>query len=236
MGPISLSQVNSLPSLLLSYLRVPPPAPDGGDVENYALIPMLRRGAKRIVLFANVITPLNVTWDANQRPPLGPSRAGILGGGGDMDDALAAFFGVFMDPLNERGWNYRMNQIFHADDLTPLVQQLQAGARAGTGAVARMNLTTISNEHWGVAGGLEVDITWVYLSRCLEWERELSPEIREKVVPKNGVNDTMKLVRGGPFDSFPHYPTGRLHYTPEQANLLAALGEWTVLANAPLFR
>ena len=121
-------------------------------------------------------------------------------------------------------------------DQTTRVMQLQEGIRKGTGAVARVNLTTVANEHWGLPGGLEVDLTWVYLSRCLEWERRLRPEVKAKVVPKHGVNDPMKRVQGGPFDGFPHYPTGRLHYTPEQANLVAALGEWVVLANEPLFR
>lgn len=153
-----------------------------------------------------------------------------------MDDAVAAFFGVFMDPLNERGWNYRMNQVFDTKDFNSVVSQLQTGVSKGTGAVARVNLTTVANHHWGVPGGLEVDLTWVYLSRCLEWERRLSPELSQKVVPWDGVNDTMKTIQGGPFDGFPHYPTGRLHYTPEQANLIAALGEWVVLANEPMFR
>ena len=44
-------------------------------------------------------------------------------------------------------------------------------------------LVTVANAWWGVAGGVAVNLTWVYNSRATEWERLLPPELRAAVQP-----------------------------------------------------
>ena len=65
--------------------------------------------------------------------------------------------------------------IFPAEGFRPLVRALQNaqssnGTTHGTGAIATTTLTTIKNDFYGVPAGLEVTITWVYLSRLFAWE------------------------------------------------------------------
>jgi len=203
---------------------------DGGDLENVGLISLLRRApaVKRIFLFNNPEQPLNLTWDPTVRPPTVK----------DIDDIVPAYFGIFTDAtsgLPAKGWDYRMNHIFNASDFTGLVQKLQSGARAGTGAIASTMLTTVHNPHWGIPAGISANITWVYLSRCFGWEEELSPEMKNLIIPKKDPNNTASLITSGPFQSFPHYPTGNTQLDVEQVNLLASMTGWVVQQHPDVF-
>jgi hypothetical protein len=83
---------------------------------------------------------------------------------------------------------------------------------------------------------MRVNVTWVYLSRALEFEKRLPPDLRALVQPAKDADDPSSLVNHGPFDRFPHYPTSDLFgYTMQQANMLTHLTCWVVQQNAAHF-
>ena len=109
---------------------------DGGLCENTLVSSLLRRGVDRIVLFQSTDTPLRAGWDPHRRPPTA----------NDVDDELAAYFGVFVNNASHPGYTYRSNHFFEEAEFAPLVLALQASQRSGRGAVASAELTTVRND------------------------------------------------------------------------------------------
>lgn len=203
---------------------------DGGCYENEALLPFLQRQVKKIVLFISPHTALQpaANWDVAANPD--PS--------GNMDDNIAAFFGVFSNDkeIVARNFDLQHDQVFPTDDYVRVVQGLQAAQKAGNGAIATFNLVTVDNPWWGIAAGFEVELTIAYLSRLGAWEASLSPEMQSMVVPNDGdASDYSNTIDSGDFKHFPHYITAGGLLSPQQTNLLADMTGWSVLQNKELF-
>ena len=94
-------------------------------------------------------------------------------------------------------------QVFETRQFAPLVRKLQASAAAGKGAVATTRLTTVKNSWWGVDGGREVTVTWMYITRVPQWEAKL-PKPVQRALPdvrsSNYVNPLGDASRAGPLD------------------------------------
>jgi hypothetical protein len=111
--------------------------------------------------------------------------------------------------------------------------QMQDAQAAGNGIVTTTRLTTVANPWWGVAAGVEVNVTWILLGRTLNWEAELPPDIRKQVVPSgHRATDPFNLPLVGPFRNFPNLDTGTQQVlSVPQANLLSSLGAWVLRRN-----
>mmetsp|Transcript_25822 Transcript_25822/g.56115 ORF Transcript_25822/g.56115 Transcript_25822/m.56115 type:complete len:464 (-) Transcript_25822:70-1461(-) len=197
---------------------------DGASLENNGFLSLLRRGLNEIVVFVNSPVPLKPrsSYDPYSRDPLK----------NDIDVSFSCFFGYSASSVIE---NPTHNQVFPRHEFPKLVGRMQEAQKEGRGIVVRHNLETIENTYWGIPAGHNVTVTWVYLSRCTEWEKQLPKPVRELVVPRKNAADPSKLRTKGPFKYFPHIPTRVLHYTREQANLLANLAGWVVEQNKDLF-
>jgi len=206
---------------------------DGGSLENIPLISLIQRGVKRVMYCANTgdaLQPASV-WNIDA-----PGAAEIPD---QIDGSIPAFFGINVDrkhKFQDRSYFLDNNQIFASADYAGVVKGLQAAQAAGKGIIFRTTLTTIQNLWWGVTGGVQVDITFMYLGRVTAWETLLSADMRKLVVPKKDADNLANTVSHGPFKHFPHFPTEGGSINHEQANLLADLTGWTVLNNAELFR
>ena len=86
---------------------------DGGDIENYGLISLLRRGVKVVVVFINTMWPLSVDHDPSRWPRLGA-----------IDPSLAPLFGA-------PGTRFPHNRVFPEADYTMVVAGLQEAKRRG---------------------------------------------------------------------------------------------------------
>ena len=92
-----------------------------------------------------------------------------------------------------------------------------------------------ANAWWGIEGGWELSVCWVYNDRVPAWEAGLPDEVR-RMLPGAGETPDASLAR------FPHYRTigenaGALtRLTPTQANLLAELAGWSVLESSDMLR
>ena len=86
---------------------------------------------------------------------------------------------------------------------------------------------------------IQVNVTWVYLSRAREWEQALPAAVFAAAVSDKDPNctDPTVLPSRGAFKNFPHYDTGgQIEQTASMANLLGNLAGWTIKANEALFR
>lgn len=191
---------------------------DGGDVDTFALLGMLRRRIPTIVVFLNSIWPLSLDYDPAQWPEPG-----------DIDPAIPPLFGH----ANPR-WPH--NRVFSQDGYRDLVAAWQSAKREGRPLVAHTRLRVEDNEWWGIEGGWDVSVCWVYNDRVAGWEGRLIDEVRQ-VLPADAGGDPR-----GPLARFPHYLTvgqnagDMTRLTPLQANLLAELAGWTVLESAETLR
>ena len=93
------------------------------------------------------------------------------------------------------------NGVFPAGDFAELVAELQGEKRAGRPLVSVRTHTVTPNEWWGIAGGWEVNVCWVYNDQVGAWEQQLPLELRAALAA--GRADSA----GGPVARFPHYLT-----------------------------
>ena len=191
---------------------------------------MLQRGLKKIALFFNSVTPLqpSTTWDVLTEPPLKSQ----------IDDGFSSLFGVLPEDYvkwEERSFDFSKDQFFSTDDYAPTVLALQDAQQKGNGIIYTANLTTVSNDWWGIPAGLTAEITFVYLGRLKNWEAQLSDEMRELLVPAEDADDLAHTIEDGPFRHFPHYPTSGGLLNAEQANVLSDMTGWLIHQNAELF-
>lgn len=181
---------------------------DGGVLENYGLLTLLRRRVERVVVFVNTSTALDIDWDP----------AATVPDSDQIDSYLPALFGFRSESL---GTAVQNNQVFSGTDWVAVVRGLQAARRAGAPVVHRSRHQVLENLVWGIDGGYEVEVLWCYLERVPQWEDRLPEEIAD------AVDRGHRLFFKGEFARFPHYKTAGqdsladVHLSPEQARLLA---------------
>jgi hypothetical protein len=202
---------------------------DGGNLENYGLIALLRRKVTQIVVFVNTGTPVNVDYDPTTPP-----------GETDIDYNLTTLFGY----TGRTSPPTLQNQVFPQSEFAPLVTALQNAKRSEGPVMAKCTHTVVANDWWGVtATGSEsggVTILWVYNDRVPAWESQLPATtfldkhlgeitLAEAIAAGNGATPA------GPVQHFPNYLTVEEDklaldaLTPLQVNLLAELSCWNVV-------
>ncbi|HEX9982079.1 MAG TPA: hypothetical protein VGF69_02340 [Thermoanaerobaculia bacterium] len=203
---------------------------DGGNLENYGIIPVIMRGVKKIVVFINTDNPLSLTYDGDPKKTASES---------EVDTSLPPLFGV---PTKGNA-AASINQVFPQGDYTTLIQALQALKKAGQPLVHAMTHQIVRNPQrdgelgWGVPGGGSVEVLWVYLDKVDAWKDKLTDrDVRIQVdLAPTGIGD---------FAHFPNYktidenilpPWSLTELTAKQANLLAALTCWVVRQSKPAF-
>lgn len=182
---------------------------DGGNLENQGIMPLLRRGLKKIVAFVNTETQLSRQGPGNEvvvdsdLPPL-------FG----LEWSAAAGTYVATAPSSP----FRFNRVFDRRTFDDLRAQLWARAQKGATALAvQQGAAVAANPHYGVPAG-SVDILWVYLHPVDWWRGHLHDTVRwaMDLEPWN-------------YAVFPNYATvEQLHLDARQVNLLAHLTSWNV--------
>lgn len=191
---------------------------DGGNIENYGLIPLLLRGVNRIIVFVNSETKLSLDYNPRNRP-----------GKKAVDAFLPPLFG-FPNKLNPN------NRVFTKQAWQSLITALQAQKKQGLPLVTIQTHTVQANTWWGLPGGWDVEICWVYNDRVASWEQQLPSHLQEQI---NLGNSPIPL---GPFRHFPNYLTvdedllDLVKLTPAQVNLLANLSCWNILQSQSILQ
>jgi hypothetical protein len=88
----------------------------------------------------------------------------------------------------------------------------------GTGTFFRKKFTTVGN-HFGIAVGIQVDVTLYIVTSSSEFKAQLSPSMKSLICPSSPPSSSE-------FVSFPHYPSKVL--TKAEVNLLASFVGRTV--------
>jgi hypothetical protein len=193
---------------------------DGGNLENYGLLPLIMRGVKKVVLFVNTETPLNVDYD----PTTGVAHDS------DLDSSFPPLFGIPVKSLFGKA-DTDYNQVFPSTDYAPLVQAMQALKRQGQPMVVTKTHTIQKNDFWGIPAGGTIDILYVYLDQVEAWKSQLKDD---------WVKLQLDLGDAGEFPHFPNFktidenlipPWSLTQYTPKEVNLLVDLTCWVVLQN-----
>ena len=222
---------------------------DGGSVTNMPLPMMLAQQppVTSALCCFNVGEPLPTRAQWEPTPTAMPSPTAAFA----LSEDLSSLFGVLPSTPNPTK-DLTNAQCFATSEFAPLVRSLQAALESGRGAVVTTRLTTVANEFWGIAGGHEVRVTWMYICRAAEWERHLPAEVADAIArrhsaPRGRLGDASRAsalrygrtwladaVRGkrrSPLDSFPQYPLTRLKLSTTEANALYQLSGWVVKEN-----
>ena len=175
---------------------------DGGILENIGLMPLLMRKVKKIILFVN-------------------TKAKLKGAGkGEINDSIPPLFG--------KTPGFEDNIVFPEDKYEILVQGLLEAKNQGKTVMFRGTFPILQNDHYGIVGGWDADILWVYNERVGEWEDKLPPEIRAE-------------IGHGSLGNFPHYrtffqnPPAVIDLSKKQVNMLANLSCWNIVSNSADF-
>jgi hypothetical protein len=190
---------------------------DGGNLENYGLLPLIMRGVKKVILFINTETPLDTYYD----PTTNQAKEE------DLDSNFPPLFGV---PVTSTfgGTQPDYNKVFATADYAPLVQEMQALKKSGQPIVVSKTHTILPNPFWGIPGGGTIDILYVYLDKVESWKSQIKDD---------WVKLQLELGDAGEFAHFPNYktidenpldPFSLTELTAKQVNLLADLTCWVV--------
>ena len=197
---------------------------DGGDLENFGIIPLLRRKVHSIVVFVNTVWPLSLSVNPDGGWPVDPTPETRV-----MDPFIAPLFGA-PNP------SFPHNRVFLESEFPVLHRTLQEAKQNGGVVAATMTHRVQENTWWGVSGGWDVQVCWMYNDRVPEWEAQLPLETRRCIQGR------LSAIESGPLDNFPHYrtqgqnPSALIRLTPRQVNLLSHLGCWTVISHADRMR
>ena len=194
---------------------------DGGDLENYGVIPLLQRRVQAIIVFVNSVWPLSLDYSPDQWPAdLNESHPKTR----EVDPFLAPLFGA----PSER---FPHNHVFPEADYATVVSGLQSAKRRGGAVMMSTTHTVQPNAWWDLDGGTGVSVCWVYNERVEEWFERLPDALRREV------RQGMLPEPSGPFANFPHYLTqgqnagALIRLTAAQGNLLSHLSCWNVVSS-----
>lgn len=236
---------------------------DGGILDNYGLIALLRRQVENIIVFINTDAKLDLTLDAT--PPADPPANWPNHETSRIDYSLAPLFGF---PYVDDGISMIHSRVFAEADFKAVVANLQCAKNppdnqdpnhpAVNGTVmAKTRLRVQINDWWGISDTLPdqspylVTILWVYNERVREWENALNTSKFEyrwldflpvHLTLKDAIKKGNEASPWGPFKHFPNYRTMEedgvldlVELSPRQVNLLADLSCWNVTHNKNVF-
>ena len=201
---------------------------DGGCIENFGIMALLRRKVEQIVVFVNTAESYDATIDYSSQ--IKPD---------DMDFSVPALFGKFsaqtMNQIqNSMGVDITHAQVFSSDDFTKVTEQLSAikntkGGKYGS-LIANTSLEVQANEWWEIEGGWTANIIWVYNEENPNWRSQLSKDTNETLTQQDEAAE---------LGTFPLYETvfsTVKGMTPLQLNALANVGAFSVNENLDVIK
>lgn len=186
---------------------------DGGFADNLGLIPLLKRGTKKVVVFVNSQDKLDL-------------------GGQGIYEGIQLMFGE--EDKNDksilaRNRNHVLETASDPKEGTfgyrDTVKGLKTAKKNGGPIVFSGKYKVKKNSWHGVKGGYEVEIAWVYLDCPQNWLKELNNQTKTEELSKDD------------YENFPNYktffPNGDrkdvIDLTLPQVQLMSNLTGWTVI-------
>lgn len=151
---------------------------DGGIIDDPAIIPLLRRKVKKIIFFCN--TPLGeyLSYTDNPKKQAQSGSKGTLAPESISVD-IRQLFGrgnyVWLDYLQD------LQVLVDNGKFDAIVKGFQEKLNAGETVMFRDIYTVKPNSLFGLEGGYEVEILWVYKNQVANWQKDLTPEVRDLI-------------------------------------------------------
>jgi hypothetical protein len=202
---------------------------DGGGVDNTAIIPLLRRGIKRIVAgtasSSAADDKTNATdWAASQWDVSG------LFGAAPLD--APAFKQGKVNGMKVRDFNKFM-QVFPREDFMPMYESISKAVAEGKPATYRLKTRVLANKWQGVEGGYDVDLLWFLNQPCRDFEEALPQATQDALgdARRDDKTNKQQAKSGGAPDlkSFPMVSTFNADYSAALTTLLAGQSEWQAM-------
>uniref|UniRef100_UPI003216946E hypothetical protein n=1 Tax=uncultured Draconibacterium sp. TaxID=1573823 RepID=UPI003216946E len=187
---------------------------DGGILENSGIMPLLKRGVKKIIVFSNGSTPLSIKTDDEI----------------DISSSIPAMFHKIPNQYGDKDFDDNIVFANQEDKYKSLVTTLLELKTIGKPAIVKDTYTVTEQPKHGIKGGFDVEIIWVYNDIVGDWIKELPVDIQIRL----GKNEFGK--------TFPHLATFMENFPSiidlrsEQANLAAHLSTWNLLKNAEMIK
>jgi len=199
---------------------------DGGNNEDAGLLPLLQRGVRSVIWLINTDTGITHDQDLCDRQLYLPDSFSPKG---LITDQITDKFGY---GVNGMASFLAHNHVFPSEDLGDVMCSLQTLRNAGKPAVINRTHHVLNNTWWGIAGGYDVEIVYLYNEHVSEFVQML---------PKD-TQDSLSRGFGGGFHGYP-FMMGVLQnlmqptaYTNEQVNLLSAQSEYGIMQNQAMIR
>ena len=207
---------------------------DGGNVENTGMGGLLAyEDIDRVIAFNN-------TSDA-----MTSADQGVFDENGNEIPDTQVYIGSNIPPLfgyqpydSQKGYRlykgdddpaspeYAYSQVFPSSGFADLLQGLWAssGNKATPGsnqnaAIYRQTLDLQTNDWYGISGGRQIDVLWVYNNRVRDWYDQLNSDVQTLL----GDFDDPES-----FNNFPNYKTINTNLNAQEINLLSSLTAWII--------
>ena len=192
---------------------------DGVNLENFGIIPLLRRQYPIILVFVNSAFSLGSTLPV------------AING---VDDGVGRLFGFMPDlPL----FNTQNTQVFPSEQFDPLVAGLKAAREKGEMPIYVDSYEIVQPNPFDIPsypGDGKVTVVWFYNELNENWLNKLSPEVQSLLKSTDPTNR---------MDNFPFFASPvqnqtddgvpqLLYYSPEQINLLAHMWCYNIMHDA----
>lgn len=187
---------------------------DGGILENLGVMPMIKRGVEKLIVFVNCQTVLRQE-------------------SGDELEIASSIPALFHQISNQNGeGNFDDNVVFafQEDKYKKLIDRLLSKVKNGESAIFTDTYKITDQPHHNIKGGGSIEIMWVYNSRVNNWVNQLPIDIKHK-------------LDSGDFGvRFPNYKTFMENFpsiidmTPEQVNLMGHQAAWNIVETGTQIR
>lgn len=180
---------------------------DGGILENLGIMPMLKRGVEKLIIFVNCQTALSKDDKGNI----------------SIASSIPALFHQIKNQNGEGNFDENIIFAFQEDKYQNLVDGLLTKISNGESAIFTDTYKITDQPHYNLKGGNNVEIMWVYNSRIDNWVQELPIGVKHK------------LENGDYGKRFPYYKTFMENFpniidmTPEQVNLMGHQAAWSMV-------
>lgn len=202
---------------------------DGGNLENFGLLPMMQSRVRKVAVFVNTKNP--VTRDVD----LCAAAVGSVDLTYAAEFRLSCLFGHCRESLIERATgSAAKNQVFKSEDYAPLLCHFQRLISAGKPIVVKRKLKVVGNTWWGIQGDWDIEVIWVYNEVIADFERKL-PQDTQRELFKGRLGPFGRLAGFPFFKTALQNPPEIFGYSWPQINLLAAQAEYAVLQHQHLF-
>ncbi len=160
---------------------------DGGFLDNYGIMPLLRRQVKNILVYINTDVPLS-------GPPITQDDVRSLKTWRDndndlnkieMDGGLPCLFGVpnakAAHGMPHRWCGHKM-QIFKQDEFAPMINaMLKRKGDGGPVYYRNEKIKVLKNEFFGVKHEYDANICFIMLQDCPSWTKQIQGEYRRRL-------------------------------------------------------